>query len=282
MKANDFLKNMMTTLQKFHLILIASFLAFSCSSYVYADINEILAKGYVTVAVYSQDSFPFFFHDDSGKLSGFDIDIAQEIAGNLGVKLIFNRDAKTFDSLTSLLVSKKADLVISWFSRTLERAKKIEFSKPYFIDRQCLLINRLKFAQTCKTNAYLKELNHHNIIIGTVISSSYAGFLKNLCPRARIKFYNNWNQCYQDVIDGRIMAGIGREVSMLALLDAHSEAALKVKLLRLPFNDYICIGIDPTTNKHLSNWINVFLRLKNYHFTPDELIEKYKNRGSSK
>jgi len=243
-----------------------------------ADIDEIMNRGYLTVAMVSQDAFPFFFRSGDGRFYGFDVDIARDIALNLGVGVVFRRDAESFDDLVDMLASRKADLAISWFSRTLERAQRIRFSKPYFTDRQCLLINRLKYARTCNAKDYVNGLNQRNVTVGTVQGTAYVGFLKNFLPRAAIRLYPNWELCYRDVIAGGIIAGMGSEVSMLSLLYLHPEVSLNVKMVRLPANDYICIGIDPAINEKLSAWVNIFLRLKNYKYSSEGLIGKYGNR----
>ncbi len=69
------------------------------------------------------------FYDKSGKAAGIDIDIAHEIASDLGVsvKLISMPFSKLFESLKA----EETDVVISAVTITPERQKTMLFSVPY-------------------------------------------------------------------------------------------------------------------------------------------------------
>ena len=51
------------------------------------DIAGILARGELRVAITAVDQPPFYFVDRSGKLAGYDIDIATKMAEELGVHI---------------------------------------------------------------------------------------------------------------------------------------------------------------------------------------------------
>lgn len=77
----------------------------------------------------SPDFPPFEFKKD-GKLEGFDIELAQMICKKLGKNLeILEFD---FNSLIPLLVSGKADFIMSGLTITSEREKNIDFSTIYY------------------------------------------------------------------------------------------------------------------------------------------------------
>jgi len=67
------------------------------------DIERILKKGKITVAMYHEDITPFFMHDREGTFYGFDVEIAKEVAKRMGVELEFNRDPKTFDAVVDFM-----------------------------------------------------------------------------------------------------------------------------------------------------------------------------------
>lgn len=108
------------------------------------DVQRILDRGKLVVALLDQDNPPFFRADAADQLTGLDIDLARAIADQLGVEVEFNRSAKTFDSVIKTVYNAQADLAISKLSRTLSRAKSIRFSSPYLKMRQGLLVNRRK------------------------------------------------------------------------------------------------------------------------------------------
>jgi ABC-type amino acid transport substrate-binding protein len=111
------------------------------------EINAILKRKQLIVAITATDQTPFYFVNKKGELAGFDVDIAKSIAKELNVEPVFNREAKSFNDVVSLVASGKAELAISKLSRTLARARYVRFSKPYIVLSQGLLINRIRLAR---------------------------------------------------------------------------------------------------------------------------------------
>ena len=61
-----------------------------------------------------------------GKIVGFDLDLAQEIAKDAGKQLVV--EEMNFDGLIAALQAGKIDLAIAGMSATPERAKSVNFS----------------------------------------------------------------------------------------------------------------------------------------------------------
>ncbi|SCK12724.1 amino acid ABC transporter substrate-binding protein, PAAT family [Variovorax sp. HW608] len=72
---------------------------------------------------------PWGFKDDRLKMSGSDMEAAELLASDLGVKLEIVE--VTGPNRIPFLQTKKADVVLSTFSITPERLKVIDFSAPY-------------------------------------------------------------------------------------------------------------------------------------------------------
>lgn len=77
----------------------------------------------------SADFPPFEFRDEAGKEIGFDIDLANHIADELGYELEI-QDMK-FDGLIGALNTGRVDMVLSGMSATDERKKNVDFSTEY-------------------------------------------------------------------------------------------------------------------------------------------------------
>jgi len=78
------------------------------------------------------------FFDTDGNPAGIDVDIAQEIASRLGVRLEF-RDYD-WDQLFDKVKSSEADLALSSITITPERQKEMLFSDPYFNGGQVMVV----------------------------------------------------------------------------------------------------------------------------------------------
>ncbi|MDC9597562.1 ABC transporter substrate-binding protein [Xenorhabdus anantnagensis] len=97
-------------------------------------LDDIKKAGTVRIAVFDSNP-PFGFIDpQTKKLAGYDVDIANAIANDLGVKLEL-RPTNPANRIP-LLSSKKIDLIAANFTVTDERAKQVDFSIPYFATGQ--------------------------------------------------------------------------------------------------------------------------------------------------
>lgn len=89
----------------------------------------------------SADYPPYEFHKSiNGKdeIVGFDIEVAREIAKDLGVTLEI-KDMK-FDGLLAALDQGVIDIVVAGMSPTPERAKSVDFSDVYYQSKQMLVV----------------------------------------------------------------------------------------------------------------------------------------------
>ncbi|MGX7351888.1 hypothetical protein RU97_GL002610 [Enterococcus canis] len=104
-------------------------------------LQAIQEKGELVVGT-SADFAPFEFHktiNGKDEIVGADIDIAQAIADDLGVKLkVMDMD---FNAVLAALQNGQVDLAISGISATPERQETFDFSEPYYNPPQRLLIN---------------------------------------------------------------------------------------------------------------------------------------------
>jgi len=81
---------------------------------------------------------PFTYHDTTGKLVGFDVEIGEAIAGRLGVKAEFLEGK--WDGLIAGLDANRYDAVINQVGITEERKKKYNFSEPYIASKAALIV----------------------------------------------------------------------------------------------------------------------------------------------
>jgi polar amino acid transport system substrate-binding protein len=94
-------------------------------------------KGKVVIGL--DDNFPpYGFHDESGDLVGFDIDMAKEAGKRLGMEVEFK--PIEWSAKETELKSKKIDLIWNGLSISPEREKSILFSRPYINGPQIILV----------------------------------------------------------------------------------------------------------------------------------------------
>ena len=115
-------------MKKIFLILIMLILLTGCGK----KENELVM---VTEAGFA----PFEYYEN-GKIVGVDIEIAKEIANELGKELVIKDVA--FDSIINEIKSGKADIGAAGISYSEERSKQVDFSNNYFTSNLVTIIRK--------------------------------------------------------------------------------------------------------------------------------------------
>ncbi len=91
-------------------------------------IEDIRKSG--TLVVASEGKFAPFNFVDAGKLTGFEIDVANAVAAKMGLKVEWK--SMGFDGLLVGLQQDRWDMVIASHGVTEERAKAVTFANPHY------------------------------------------------------------------------------------------------------------------------------------------------------
>lgn len=106
-------------------------------SNAYADkLDDIIGSGKLRCAV-TLDFPPMGFRDEQNQPAGFDVDYCNDLAGVLGVKAEVVETP--FPDRIPALVSGRADVIVASTSDTLERAKTVGMTMPYFAFQMVVL-----------------------------------------------------------------------------------------------------------------------------------------------
>jgi arginine/lysine/histidine transporter system substrate-binding protein len=109
------------------IILLVSLLAACGSGEASSTDNKKEEK--VLIMATSADFPPFESYDAEGNFIGFDVELAQAIADELGYELKI--EDMDFDGLIGALQAKRVDMVLAGMSATEDRSKNVDFSKEY-------------------------------------------------------------------------------------------------------------------------------------------------------
>ncbi len=101
------------------------------------NLDEVKSAGVLKIGTEGTYA-PFTYHDASGALVGFDVEIGQEVAKRLGVKPEFLEGK--WDGLIAGLDANRYDAVINQVGITEERKKKYDFSEPYIASKAVLIV----------------------------------------------------------------------------------------------------------------------------------------------
>jgi polar amino acid transport system substrate-binding protein len=129
----------------FFAILIAVVLVIalcSCSHAASSTINRIKTRGVLLWGSDSEGGAPYVFPDpkDPSKLIGFELDIVEAIAKQLGVKAQLVQTA--WDTLIPALERGDYDMAMNGLEIIPEREKRVMFSRPYYVYTLQLMVRK--------------------------------------------------------------------------------------------------------------------------------------------
>ena len=91
-------------------------------------VEDIQADGKIVIGVFS-DKNPFGYVDENGEYQGYDIELARQLATDLGVEVEFVSTEAA--NRVEYLKTNKVDLILANFTVTEERAEAVDFCEPY-------------------------------------------------------------------------------------------------------------------------------------------------------
>ena len=239
------------------------------------DIRKITDRGKLIVAIYHQDMPPFFMRDSEGRLYGVDIRLAEDIAAKLGVKVEYNRNPTTFNEVVDTVARHEADMGMGSLSCTLERAKRVSFTKPYIILHQGLLINRVAAARQKHGSGIMDILQVPDTAIGVQGETSHAASARERFPRAVIREYPEREDATDAVLKGEVVATFDDEVEVRKLIAAKPEVALDLQTVVLKdTSDPIAIAV-PWDSANLLSWLNLYLDSLGGKLTVEGILKEY-------
>jgi ABC-type amino acid transport substrate-binding protein len=160
------------------LVGIAGWLAAAAQAAETGILQEVLRRGTVRIAVNTGNE-PRQFVDEKGELQGYDIDIANHMAKQLGVTAEFIRTDVA--GRVAMLQSRKADVTIATFTPNLERLKTVGFTDPYTTDVLTLMTRADR-----KELGSLKDFDKPEVKIALGRGSTAAKALAKYIPKATI------------------------------------------------------------------------------------------------
>ncbi|MEG3112211.1 MULTISPECIES: cystine ABC transporter substrate-binding protein [Pantoea] len=170
-------------------------------------LNKVKDRG--TLLVGLEGTYPpFSFQDESGKLTGFEVEFAEQLAQHLGVKASLK--PTKWDGMLASLDSKRIDVVINQVTISDDRKKKYDFSTPYTVSGVQALTMKAKAGTITKP----EDLSGKKVGVG--LGSNYEQWLRDNVKNVDIRTYDDDPTKYQDLRSGRLDAIL---VDRLAALD---------------------------------------------------------------
>jgi polar amino acid transport system substrate-binding protein len=223
------------------------------ASGVKVDENSTVAKAMKRGAlIVGMDVFvPWAMKDKKGKLIGFEIDVAKELAKDMGIKAEFV--PTKWDGIIAALLTRKFDVIIGGMGITAERKKKVDFTEPYEYSGMSIVAHKKK-APGYKS---LDDFNKPEVEIAIKLGTTAETAAKQMIPKAKLRRFQDEAQAYQELRNGNVHAVVGSAPK------PEFEAAEYKETLYLPLDSTFTkepIGFavrkkDPATLAYFNAWI---------------------------
>ena len=176
----------------------------------------IQQRGSIIIAT-EGDWVPWTYHDEADALVGFDVEIGERIAAELGVKAEF---AETdWDSILAGVDSGRFDIACNGVDLTAARAEKYAFSDPYIYPDAVLVVR-----------ADNEDIHTLEDLAGRTTANSPSSTYADMALEygAEVTYVSTLTDTVQMLEQGRVEATINAQGSIREYMDQHPDANIKV------------------------------------------------------
>ena len=148
------------------------------------DLENIIKKDQIVVGI-KTDTYPFGYIDEKGHYAGYDVSLARIIArGILGSDKKVKFVPVTSSDRMMKLYSEEVDMLIATMSITSKRQEIIDFSNPYHIAGQAVLVKKGSSVKS------IRDLSGKTAII--IFGSTSEQSLRTAIPNLKVIGYKTY------------------------------------------------------------------------------------------
>jgi len=194
---------------------------------------------------------PMTFKRADGTLAGMDIDLAELMAGGLGVKLVTR--VMPFEDLIPALQSGKVDVVISNMTINPGRNMDVAFIGPYLTSGKCIVTREESLAKADEAG----DLDMKSVKLAVLKASTSEQFVRTLMPNAGVVVIENTSEGAALVSSGKASGMLTDYPVCLATIKNNPDAGFATVFSLLSYEP---VGIAVAGNDPLFiNWSENFL-----------------------
>lgn len=230
-----------------------------------AGLQQMLQRGTVRVCS-TGDYRPFTHRDEAGHWSGLDIDMANDMATRLGVRL--EVVPTTWANLVADLDSK-CDVAMGGISITLKRAKQALYSAPYLRDGKAAIV-RCADAPKFQT---LSDIDRPGVRVVVNPGGTNADFDKEHLHNAQVVTYPDNNTIFGQLASNAadVMITDASEIRW----ETKQDPQLCGQSLDHPFTFEQKAYLVPQSASDLQQWVDQWLNIAQHDGTYAALSQKY-------
>ena len=196
---------------------------------------------------------PWAMRDKNGDLIGFEIDVAKQVAEDMGVGVDFVPTA--WDGIIPALLAGKFDAIISGMSITAKRNLTVNFTHPYANTGYILMASSARADE--KGLKTLEDFNQSGVTIATRRATTGAVAMQRNFPKAKLIYFDDDTLAYQEAANGNV-DGVSSTPPKAAFEIEKRGDVLRVvspKLMSPTREAFAVRKGDPDVLNFFNNWI---------------------------
>ena len=163
-------------------------------------LEQVLKRGVLRVGM--STFVPWAMKDKTGKLVGFEIDVATRLAHDMGVKAEFV--PTKWAGIIPALLTGKFDVIIGGMGILPQRNLKVNFSLPYDVTGMSMVANK-ELAAGFKG---VEDFNRTDVVLAVRLGATPVAAARRFMPKAQLRKFDDESQAVQEVLNGRAHAVI--------------------------------------------------------------------------
>jgi polar amino acid transport system substrate-binding protein len=216
-----------------------------------AMLEQVMKRGVLRVGM--STFVPWAIQDKSGNFVGFEIDVANRLAQDMGVKTEFI--PTKWSGIIPALLTGKFDVIIGGMGIRPERNLKVNFSIPYDYTGMSIVAHKKLASGFTK----LSDFNNPGVSLASRTGTTAAAAVKQFLPKAKLRLFDDESQAIQELLLGRVHAVIASAPLPAFQAIANPDRLflpLKEEFTREPIGFAIRKGDFDSLN-FLDNWIRI-------------------------
>ena len=237
----------MKYMKKILLVVLLALLPFSLNAE--SKLDQILSSGELKVGT-TGDWDPMTMKDPAtNKYKGFDIDVMNELAKDMGVKITFV--PTEWKTIVSGITAGRYDISTS-VTKTPKRAEVAGFTDSYYKYGTVPLVLK----KNLKKYSTWNSLNNKNVTIATTLGTSQEEKAKEFFPKSKLQSVESPARDFQEVLAGRADGNITSSTEANKLVIKYPQLAIVPDGEKNPAFLAMMVGKnDQVWNDYVNEWI---------------------------
>lgn len=216
-----------------------------------STIENALKRGVLRVGM--STFVPWAMKDKTGKLIGFEIDVANRLAQDTGVEIEFV--PTKWAGIIPALLTGKFDVIIGGMGILPQRNLKVNFTIPYDYSGMSIVAHK----QLAAGFKRFEEFNRPEVKIAARLGSTAEMAVRKYMPQSKLLLFDDESQVIQELRSGRVHAMVASAPLPTFLALENPEVLfmpLQETFTREPIGFAVRKG-DVDTLNYFNNWIRV-------------------------